>query len=158
MGNTETRRIIESYLQVLRAVGDLLAFGAPESLLTHERGKIREALRDTVNAMAGSAGISNTGIGLGDLRTAYQSLASFLPYDEANAAARLHHAIERGDYAFLSSAAADAATGISRRIEQEAARLALEFDALLGEPADPLLAEVNAVLSRLERKQRPLAE
>lgn len=156
MENTEARRIIDSYLQVLRAAGDLLAFGAPESLLTHEREKIRQALRAAANATAGNADISDTGIGLGDLRTAYQSLASFLPYDEANAVARLRHAIERGDYVFLSSAAADAATGISRRIEQEAGRLAREFDALLGGPADPLLAEVETLLGQFERKQKSL--
>lgn len=157
MGNTKTRRIIESYLQVLRAAGDLLAFGAPESLLTHEREKIRQALRDAVNAMAENADTSDTGIGLGDLRIAYQSLASFLPYDEANAVARLHHALACGDYVFLSTTAAQTATAITRRIEQEARRLAREFDALLGEPADPLLAEVETLLGQFERKQKSLS-
>lgn len=155
MGSAETSHIIDNYLQVLRTVGDLLAFGVPESLLAHEREEIRRAFRDCVKPT--DTGTPNTGVNLGDLRTAYLSLASFLPYEEANAAARLQHAIERGDYAFLSSAAAEAATGISRRIEQEAARLAREFDALLGESTDPLLAEVEALLSQFERKQKSLA-
>ncbi len=151
MGSAKSKRIIESYLQVLGTAGDLLAFGVPESLLADEREQIRQAFREA------GPGLSNAGVSLGDLRAAYQSLASFLPYEEANAVASLHHAIERGDYAFLATVAAETATGISRRVEQEAARLAREFDTLLCGPADPLLAEVDAFLSQFERKQKSLA-
>lgn len=147
-------RIIEGYLQILQTVGELLPFGVPDSLLAHPREEIRRALREAASASGGSGLLLNAGVNLGDLRTAYQSLASFLPYDEAHAAARLHHAMQRGDYAFLSTAAAQAASGLARRIEQEASRLAREFDALLGAPADPLLAEVDAFLSQFDRKQK----
>jgi len=150
MGSSKSKRIIESYLQVLRTAGDLLAFGVPESLLADPRERIQQAFRDL------GPGLSGLAVGLDDLRAAYQSLASFLPYEDANAVACLHHAVARGDYAFLATATAHTATAITRRIEQEAGRLAREFDALLCGPADPLLAEVDAFLSQIEEKQKPL--
>jgi hypothetical protein len=135
----------------LASVTHLLAFGVADSLLAHSRDEIRQAIRAWVGLNAGDQAL-HPGVGLGDLRAAYQSLASFVPYEEANAAARLHLAFDRGDYAYLASPAADAAMRRSRRIEQEAGQLACEFDALLNEPVDSVLSEVDAFLNEFERK------
>jgi len=155
--NAEAKHIVENYLQTLGTVTELLAFGVPDSLLAHERDVIRQSIRDWVRT-AGSDGIMSVSIGLGGLRAAYQSLASFLPYDEANAAARLHHAFERGDYAYLASPAAEAATSRARRIELEASELAREFDALVSGPADPVLSGVDAFLNEFDRKLSSLSD
>jgi hypothetical protein len=152
----EARQIIGQYLQTLGTVSHLLAFGVPDTLLTHKSDEIRQAIRDCA-AAAGADGAAPSNLGLAELRIAYQSLASFLPYEEANAAARLHHAFERGDYTFLASPAAELAMNRSRRIERESSELAREFDALVSGPADPVLSEVDAFLNEFDRKLTSLS-
>ena len=95
---------------------------------------------------------------LDNLRTAYQSLASFLPYEEANAAALLQAAFDRGDRTYISSRTAVQTVARAQRIEQEAGALAREFDAFLEHnESDDLLSEIDALLAELGRKFVPTA-
>jgi len=151
-GTGGAAQVVEAYRNTLATVAHLLAFGVPDSLLGHSRDEIRQSIQELA-LLTGAGHMPESATNLAELRAAYQSLASFVPYEEANAAARLHHALEHGEYAFLASPAAELATRLSRRIEQEASQLALEFDAVLGqEHIDPLLAEVDAFLKAFERK------
>jgi hypothetical protein len=144
------RVILGQYQQVLMSVSHLLPFGAPDTLLPHSRDKIRQAIRDVAYQIT-LKGLE-TNIHYEDLRVAYQSLASFVSYEEANIAARLQHALERNQFAFLATAEAESARVLSRQIEREAARLTREFDTWVSEASDPVLTEVDAMLADFERK------
>lgn len=141
--------LIDEYRQVLRDVAALLPLGVPETLLPAGKDVLRAALRREAQIRGRQFGdTAHTEA----LRDAYLSLASFLPYDEANAAACLHAACARGDVTFLSSPAAELAMARARQIEREAGELAREFDALRAPAADALLAEIDRFLSDFQRK------
>lgn len=146
--------IVQEYQQVLQDVSALLTLGAPETLLPATKGEIRQALRVVARATSGD-GLAGSST-LDALRTAYLSLANFLPYEEANAAARLQAAFTRGDRAYISSPAGAQTMARAQRIEQEAGALAQEFDALLKDSeTDDLLSEIDALLAELDRKILP---
>lgn len=151
IGTDQADQIFASYRQTLETVTEQLAFGVSETLLAHRREEIREAIRHLACRVS-AGGCLDPVINREALRAAYQSLASFVSYEDAHAAASLHHALERGDYAFLASPAAETANRISHRIEQESKILAREFDVIRHEPVDPLLAEVEAFLVQFDRK------
>lgn len=145
------RTIFREYQQMLMGVAHLLAFGVPDALLAHPRDKIRQAILEMARQM--TFGSLEAETHFEDLRTAYQSLASFVSYEDANIAARLQHALERNHFAFLATPEAEAARVLSRRIELEATRLTRQFDTWVSETTDPVLTEVNAVLANFDRKQ-----
>lgn len=145
----QAQRLIGEYRQLLQDVGALLPLGVPETLLPADKAVLRAVLQREARSRSGLFGDPAQ---LETLRNAYLSLASFLTYEEAHAAARLHAACARGDLGFLSSPAAERAMARSRQIEREAGELVHEFDALLAAEADPLLNEIDGLLADLKRK------
>jgi len=148
---TTPRVTVGQYLEVLGSVAHLLPFGAPEALLPQRRDEIRQAIREVARQFNDRP--SEPGMDMDSLRTAYQSLASFVSYEEANIAAGLQHALERNNFAFLASPEAESARQLSRKIEVEAALMAREFDTWCGALSDPLLTEASNVLIEFSRKQ-----
>jgi hypothetical protein len=144
-------QLVQEYQLIVQGFFTLLTLGAPETLLPAPRDEIRQALRIVACATA-TGGLSGPRE-LDSLRTAYQSLASFLPYEEANAAALLQAAFERGDRSYIASRSAAQTVARAQRIEQEAGELAREFDAFLKHnESDGLLTEIDALLAELDRK------
>jgi hypothetical protein len=144
--------LVAEYAEVAQSVTDMLATGVPDTLLPASRDEIRRAFGVVVRHHA-AAGCSAGSMNLYSLRNSYLSLASFLPYDEANAAIRLETAFARGDRAYLSTPAAQQAIMRSRQIEQDATVLANEFDGLLRtHESDELLLEIDTLLAELDRK------
>ncbi len=144
-------QLVQEYQQVLQAVAALLTMGASETLLPASKDEIRQALRLVARA-TDTGGLADP-TALDTLRTAYLSLANFLSYEEANAAARLQAAFDRGDRAYISSRMAAQTMERAQRIEQEASALAREFDAFVKDnEADGMLLEIDALLSTLGRK------
>jgi hypothetical protein len=151
----QARQIVQEYQQVLYGVAALLTLGAPETLLPAAKDEIRQALRIVARATASDG--STDSMALDALRTAYLSLASFLTYEEANGAARLQAAFNRGDRAYISSRAAAQTVARAQRIEQEASALAREFDELLKQlDSDGLLSEIDSFLAEFSHKYAPL--
>jgi len=151
----KAEQLVADYADLLETVSALLATGAPDTLLPAAREDIRQALRTLLRHHAGG-GVCSATIDIDGLRNRYVALASFLPYDEANAAIRLQTAFERGDRAYLSTRAAQHAMARSRQIEQEASQLASEFDAMLRtQESGDLLSEIDALLAELDRKFVP---
>jgi len=147
----QASQIAQEYQQVLQSVTTLLTLGAPETLLPAPKDVIRQALRIVARA-AGTGGLAGQ-TALDALRMAYLSLANFLSYEEANAAARLQAAFDRSDRTYLSSRAATQTVARAQRIEQEAGELAREFDAYqVHNESDGLLSEIDALLADLNRK------
>jgi hypothetical protein len=145
------QRLFADYQKVLGEISGLLAYGAPETFLPAGKDEIRQAIRNLAQSV--QSGLSVGTPDLDALRSAYVSLAHFLTDDEADAAARLQRAFERGERAFLASRTAEQAMARSRQIERDARPLAEEFNAFLQPaPLDPLLAEVDALLAELGRK------
>jgi len=145
-------QLVAEYTEVLQSIASLLATGVPDTLLPAAREDIRLAIQ-TVLRHHSAAGLCGTAIDVDSLRNRYLSLASFLPYDEANAAIRLQTAFERGDRAYLATRAAQQAIARSRQIEQDASLLANEFDAMLRtQESGDLLSEIDALLAELDRK------
>jgi len=152
----QSEQLVQEYRQVLQCLSSLLTLGAPETLLPAPSDEIRQALRAVAHATATDGLTGPTE--LDNLRTAYQSLASFLPYEEANAAALLQAAFDRGDRTYISSRTAVQTVARAQRIEQEAGALAREFDAFLEHnESDDLLSEIDALLAELGRKFVPTA-
>jgi hypothetical protein len=146
--------LVQEYQLILQSFFTLLTLGAPETLLPAPSDEIRQALLTVARAtaMGGLAGTTE----LDHLRTAYQSLASFLPYEEANAAARLQVAFDHGNRTYIASRTAAQTVARAQRIEQEAGVLAREFDAFLKyNESDGLLSEIEALLAELDRKFVP---
>lgn len=151
---TQPEQLVQEYQQVLQCLSTLLTLGAPETLLPAPRDEIRQALR-IVACTTATGGLAGTAV-LDRLRTAYQSLASFLPYEEANAAARLQLAFDHGDRTYISSRAAAQTVARAQRIEHEAGELARELDEFLKHnESDGLLSEIDALLAELDRKFVP---
>lgn len=145
-------QLIAEYADVLQSVTALLATGVPDTLLPATREDIRQAMQVVLRHHAAS-GLCSAAIDIDTLRNRYLSLASFLPYDEANAAIRLQTAFERGDRAYLATRAAQQAIARCRQIEQDASVLADEFDAMLRtQESSDLLSEIDALLAELDRK------
>lgn len=147
----QASRITQEYRQILQSVTTLLTLGAPETLLPAPKDKIRQALCMVARGTdtSGPLGLRT----LDELRTAYLSLANFLSYEDANAAARLQAAFDRGDRTYISSRAAMQTVARAQRIEQEAVALAKEFDAQLKQDeSDGLLSEIDSLLADLDRK------
>jgi len=152
----QSSQLAQDYLQVLQEITALLTLGAPETLLPASKDEIRQALRIVARATA-TGGLSDP-TALDRLRTAYLSLASFLSYEEANAATRLQAAFDRGDRTYIASRSASQTVARAQRIEQEAGVLAREFDAfLLHKESDGLLAEIDSLLIDLDRKYQSAA-
>ncbi len=150
----QPEQLVQEYQQVLQSLSTLLTLGAPETLLPASSDEIRQALRIVARATA-TGGLAGT-TELDRLRTAYQSLASFLPYEEANAAARLQVAFDHGNRTYITSRTATQTVARAQRIEQEAGDLAREFDAFLKHnESDGLLSEIEALLAELDRKFIP---
>jgi hypothetical protein len=144
-------QIAQEYQQVLQDVAALLTLGAPETLLPSPKDEIRQALRIVARNTATDGRTGS--MALDRLRTAYLSLANFLSYEEANAAARLQAALDRGDRTYICSRAATLTVARAQRIEQEAKLLAQEFDAhQKHHESDGLLSEIDALLADLDRK------
>ena len=151
---SEARQLAQDYQQVLLSVAALLTLGAPETLLPASKDEIRQALRIVARTTA-TDGMADP-MALDSLRTAYLSLANFLTYEEANAAARLQAAFDRGDRTYISSPAAAQTVTRAQRIEQETGELAREFDAFTKDnESDSLLSEIDALLAALDGKRIP---
>jgi len=146
-------RIFNLYQETLTDISHLLSFGVPRALLKHSREDITHAIRDLAQLI--QADWNESEISLKDLGAAYQSLASFVPDDDAKIGAKLYRAMKNGDYAVLSSPVADAAAQISRNIELAARGLEREFEEFMRPKDDPLLSEVDAFLNEFERKRAP---
>lgn len=145
------QRLFADYQKVRGEIYELFAYGAPETFLPAGMDEIRQAIRNL--AQSAQSGLSAGGPDLDALRSAYVSLANFLTDAEADAAARLQRAFERGERAFLASRTAEQVMARSRQIELDARLLAEEFNAFLRPaPLDPLLAEVDVLLAELGRK------
>ena len=148
---TRAQTLAQDYQQVLQSVNELLTLGAPETLLPAAKEEIRQALRRMALTTV-SDGLANP-MALDRLRTAYLSLANFLPYEEANAAARLQTAFDRGDRTYIGSPIAAQTMARVQRIEQQASQLALEFDAFLRHnESGSLLSDIDTLLAELDRK------
>jgi hypothetical protein len=146
LGYEWARRVVNEYLEVLKGVAPLLTLGAPEILLPAGKDEIRQAIRRL--AQSAAAGGLSEAARVETLRNAYLSLASFLAYEEANAAARLQAAFARGDRVFIGSRAAAETMARAQRIEQDAGLLAREFDGFLKtQVEDELLIEIDQVLA-----------
>lgn len=142
-------QVVDEYLAVLKNISSLLAVGAPETLLPAPKDEIRLAILALARSSMAN-GLAETR-SVDTLRQACMALANFISYEEANAAARLRAAFERGDIAYISSKAASQVTRRSQQIEQDCRILAREFDdavktdstGLLMSELDNLMAEVN---------------
>lgn len=145
-------QLVAEYGEVLQSVTGLLATGVPDTLLPASREEIRHAIQVILQRRSAS-GFCDASSDVDNLRERYLSLASFLPYDEANGAIRLQAAFERGDRAYLATRAAQQAIARCRQIEQDASVLAKEFDGLLRtQESGDLLSEIDALLAELDRK------
>jgi len=148
-------QLLAEYEDVLQSMTALLATGVPDTLLPAPREEIRHAMQVVLRRHSAS-GFCGANIDIDTLRNRYLSLASFLPYDEANAAIRLHTAFERGDRAYLATRAAQQAIARCRQIEQDASVLVKEFDDMLRtQESGDLLSEIDALLAELDRKFVP---
>jgi hypothetical protein len=145
-------QLLAEYAELLQSVTALLATGVPDTLLPASREEIRRAMHVVLRRHSAS-GFCGADVDIDTLRNGYLSLASFLPYDEANAAVRLHAAFTRGDRAFLATRAAQQAILRCRQIEHDASVLAKEFDDMLRpQESSDLLSEIDALLAELDRK------
>jgi hypothetical protein len=145
-------QLLAEYGEVLQSVTPLLATGVPDTLLPATREEICQATHVVLRRHSAS-GFCGANIDIDTLRNHYLSLASFLPYDEANAAIRLQTAFERGDRAYLTTRAAQQAIARCRQIEHDASMLAKEFDSMLRtQESGDLLSEIDALLAELDRK------
>ena len=137
VSRTQAGRIVQEYLRVLECVADLLTLGTSSSLLPAARDEVRTAIQVVTRNLLRHE--SPDGMDIDALRTAYLSLASFMSYEEAHAAARLHAAFKRGDQVYIASRVAAQTMHRAQQIEQEASALALEFDALVRQVEDHTL-------------------
>jgi hypothetical protein len=156
VGLEQAKHLVEEYRQVTAGVAGLLASGAPETLLPAPR----DAMRQAILAVARQACAFNPEdvVTLDRLRSAYASLASFLPYDQALAATRLVRALETGDRAYMASAEALRAMTRARQIEVEAAHLGREFDRFVCKQHMAEFDGLDAYLDRLAQKYIPAAD
>lgn len=145
-----TTRLLNEYKRILSDFFSLLTLGAPESLLPASKEAITQAIRAT--AMTHVLDQSDL-TDMDTLRSAYTALATFLPDDEAYAAAQLHAASGRGDMKFMASPAAEQVMARVQRIEQEAAVLGREFDEWIRTQGPlGLLSDVNALFGEFDTK------
>jgi hypothetical protein len=94
----QSRRLVEEFRDIKEGVMQLLATGVAETLLPAPKDNLRQAIL----AVARQACAFNPGdtVTLDRLRACYASLASFLPYDQALAAAEMIRACELGDRSY----------------------------------------------------------
>ena len=153
VGLEQSRRLVEEYRGIKEGVMPLLATGVPETMLPAPRDSLRQAIL----AVARQACAFNPGdtVTLDRLRTCYASLASFLPYDQALAAAELIRASERGDRTYMNSAEAVRAMTRTKQIELEAGHLGREFDRFVCQQQTAEFAGLDAYLDALARKYAP---
>jgi hypothetical protein len=147
----EAIALLNEYAGVLGAFRELLLLGAPDSLLPAPKSELRQIIRTIVQARArGAAGATDMAL----LREAYLSLASFLPYDDAHRAARMHKAYRYGDHKYMASAEGAQVLARARGIESDMSALAKEFDEFIYplETTD-LLADIDALLGKLAANQ-----
>jgi hypothetical protein len=140
----QAARIVLEYKLILQGITAQLTLGAAETLLPAPKDTIQQAIRLVVRtSVKGSTDDTAT---LDALRTAYLSLANFMTYDEANAAARLQAAFNRGDRTFIASQAAAQTMARTQGIELEASKLAREFDDFLkSSDSDDLLFDIDNI-------------
>lgn len=146
----DARRLVDEYCQLVNRLSEMLALGIPDSLLPAPVSEIRTVILALARTQPGPLQECATSE---KLRSLYVATASFLPYEEANNAVRLHQAFAHGDRAFISSPQATRAMGRARRIESDATRLAQEFDqAVVAMESGGLLAEIDQFLSDFHHK------
>lgn len=146
----QSRRMVEEYREIKDGVAPLLATGAPDTLLPVHK----DVLRQAILAVARQACAFNPGdtVTLDRLRNCYASLASFLPYDKALAAADLMRAYTLGDRSFFDSPEALQARARAKQIELEAGHLGREFDRFVCKQQFAEFEGVDAYLESLSRK------
>jgi len=149
----KAKRLIAEYSDMLKDVPEMLTLGAPETLLPASKDEIRQSIRAVVSHsqfqdMAEMAAF-------GELRAAYMALANFIPYEEANAAVRLRTAFSTNDQVYLASPEAQRIMVRVRRMEEEAARLGVEFDRLGNSEAWRQIDDIDALLAELSHKALP---
>jgi hypothetical protein len=144
-------QLVDEYCQLLTGLSEMLPIGVPDSILPASAVQLREAILSVATSSHGRrTGFSNPEF----LRTAYLATASFLPYDQANEAARLHRAFNEGDQTYISSSAAQRALARARAMESEASTLAREFDrAMAADASDGLSTEIDTVLAVIGRSR-----
>lgn len=149
----QARRLVEEYRAVIESVATLLATGVPDTLLPAPK----DALRQAILAVARQACAFTPGdtVTLDRLRAGYASLAGFLPYEQALAAAELIRAGRTGDRHYLNSAEAIRALTRARQIEVEAAHLGREFDRFVCAQHAAEFAGLDAYLELLAKKYAP---
>lgn len=146
----QTTQLLDEYKRILSDFCSLLTLGAPASLLPASKQAITQAIRAAaMTHVLDSSDLTD----MDTLRSAYTALATFLPDDEAYAAAQLHAASERGDMKFMASTAAEQVMARVQRIEQEAAVLGREFDAWIHAQGPlGLLSDVNTLFGEFDTK------
>ncbi len=150
MSTAQAAGLVNEYKKILSDFASLITLGAPESLLPASKAELRHAICAVTQAhLLDPEDLTDTDT----LRNTYVSLAAFLSYDDAHAAAQLHAASERGDMKFMASAAAEQVMLRVHAIEQEASALGKEFDQWL-HIQDPfgLLADIDALISEINVK------
>lgn len=149
----KAKSLIAEYSGILKDLSEMLTLGAPETLLPASKDQIRQSIRDVV----GHTPFQNTSeaAAYAELRTAYMSLANFIPYEEANAAIRLRRAFSVNDRGYLDAPEAHRIMARVRRMEEEAGRLGVEFDRLANSDAWRELDDMDALLSELSHKLEP---
>lgn len=148
-----SRSLVEEYREIKEGVMPLLATGVPETLLPAQK----DVLRQAILAVARQACTFNPGdmVTLDRLRTCYASLASFLPYEQALAAADLMRASSLGDRSYMNSPEALRALARAKQIELEAAHLGREFDRFVCKQQSAEFDGIDAYLDSLSRKYAP---
>jgi hypothetical protein len=146
----QAANLLKEYKKILTDFSSLLALGAPECLLPASKDELRHAMRAIAKAqLLDPTGLTDTDT----LRNAYASLATFISYDDAHAAAQLHAACERGDMKFMASPVAERVMARAQRIEREASALGREFDEWLHNQGPlGLLSDIDALLAELDTK------
>lgn len=146
-------QLVNLYQDLLRTMTGMLALGAPDTLLPARAETLRKAIRTMALSLNRSAlDYVET---LGRLRTAYLSLASFISYEEAHAAMNLQQAFARGDRKSMSDEEIEVVMARGRRIEQDAAVLAREFDHFAEDrEASELLTEIDLLFAELQRNSQ----
>jgi hypothetical protein len=142
--------LLREYKKILMDFSSLLALGAPESLLPASKEKLQQAIRSLAKIhLLDPTDLTD----MDSLRTAYMSMATFVSYDDAHAAAQLHAACERGDMKFMASTAAEQVMARAQGIEREASALGQEFDEWINTQGPlGLLSDIDALFNGFDAR------